>query len=208
MGNHRRKVADDELRGGKGNNTVGASNRDEQRKTGEKEDRAGERRQRDEEEEAQNRRRTTQEYQETNTEKEQATQESERREEAEDRVSFRQATSRLHPRLAATSANNYTGLSCFTQSILCPFVSLITYSLFFGALLGKRGQVEEDIKENFSDWTSTLTIRAIPAMVIGFITGSYAVLAPSLWLAITIGVAFIFFASKAFIVPVRIILKY
>jgi hypothetical protein len=82
---------------------------------------------------------------------------------------------------------------------------------FYWPLLGKRGQVEEDIKENFSDWTSTLIICAIPAMVIAFITGSYAVLAPSLWLAITtcfIGVAFIFFAYKAFKVQFRTILKY
>ncbi|XP_011047463.1 PREDICTED: ankyrin repeat-containing protein At5g02620-like isoform X3 [Populus euphratica] len=82
---------------------------------------------------------------------------------------------------------------------------------FYWALLGKRGQVEEDIKEKFSDWTSTLIICAIPAMVIAFITGSYALLAPSLWLAITIcfiGVAFIFFACKAYIVPLRIILNY
>ncbi|KAL3565767.1 hypothetical protein D5086_033813 [Populus alba] len=70
---------------------------------------------------------------------------------------------------------------------------------FYWALLGKRGQVEEDIKETFSDLTSALTIWAIPAMLIAFIAGSYAVLAPSLWLAITtcfIGVSFIFFASK------------
>jgi len=81
---------------------------------------------------------------------------------------------------------------------------------FYWALLGKRGQVEEDIKENFSGWTSTLTAWAIPAMVIAFITGSYAVLAPSLWLAITIcfiGVAFIFFPYKAFIVEFRTVLE-
>jgi len=82
---------------------------------------------------------------------------------------------------------------------------------FYWALLGVRGQVEEDIKGNFSDWTSTLTAWAIPAMVIAFITGSYAVLAPSLWLAITIcfiGVAFIFFPYKAFIVQLRAVIKY
>jgi len=78
---------------------------------------------------------------------------------------------------------------------------------FYWALLGKIGQVEEDIKEYFSDRTTDLTISAIPAMVIAFITGSYAVLAPSLWLAITtcfIGVAFFFFASKAYIAGIRI----
>jgi hypothetical protein len=81
---------------------------------------------------------------------------------------------------------------------------------FYWALLGKRGQVEEDIKGNFSDWTSTLIILAIPAMVIAFITGSYAVLSTSSWLAITtcfIGVAFFFFASKVFKVQLRNILK-
>ena len=82
---------------------------------------------------------------------------------------------------------------------------------FSRALLGKRGQVEDDIKETFSYRTSTLTICAIPAMVIAFITGSYAVLAPSLWLAITtcfIGVAFIFFAFEAKVVNLRSLLKY
>jgi hypothetical protein len=82
---------------------------------------------------------------------------------------------------------------------------------FYWALLGKRGQVEEDLKQYFSDRTTNLIIYAILAMVIAFITGSYAVLAPSLWLAITtcfIGVAYIFFASTAFIVDVRSILKY
>jgi hypothetical protein len=82
---------------------------------------------------------------------------------------------------------------------------------FYWALLGKRGQVEEDIKEYFSDRTTNLIICAIPAMVIAFITGSYAVLAPSLWLAITIcfiGAAFIFFASSAVTVDVRTVLKY
>ncbi|KAJ6952780.1 protein ACCELERATED CELL DEATH 6-like [Populus alba x Populus x berolinensis] len=82
---------------------------------------------------------------------------------------------------------------------------------FSRALLGKRGQVEDDIKETFSYRTSTLTICAIPAMVIAFITGSYAVLAPSLWLAITtcfIGVAFFFFACQAFIVQFRTLIKY
>jgi len=88
---------------------------------------------------------------------------------------------------------------------------VLSTSALFGhfswALLGKTGQVEE----NFSDWTSALIMWAIPAMVIAFITGSYAVLAPSLWLAITIcfiGVSFIFFAYKVIIVPFRIILKY
>jgi len=82
---------------------------------------------------------------------------------------------------------------------------------FFGERFGTRGQVEEDIKVNFSYWTSNLAISAIPAMVIAFITGSYAVLAPSLWLAITtcfIGAAFFFFAYKAYTVIARIILKY
>lgn len=82
---------------------------------------------------------------------------------------------------------------------------------FYWALLGKRGQVEEDLKQYFSDRTTNLIIYAILAMVIAFITGSYAVLAPSLWLAITtcfIGVAYIFFASTAFIVDARSILKY
>jgi len=36
---------------------------------------------------------------------------------------------------------------------------------FYWALLGKRGQVEEDIKVYFSDWTSTLIICAIPEYV-------------------------------------------
>ncbi|RQP03718.1 hypothetical protein POPTR_019G107000v4 [Populus trichocarpa] len=78
---------------------------------------------------------------------------------------------------------------------------------FCWAPIGTRGQVEEDMKGN---WTSTLTICAIPAMVIAFITGSYAVLAPSSWLAITtcfIGAAFIFFASTAFIVDGRTLFK-
>ena len=82
---------------------------------------------------------------------------------------------------------------------------------FFWARFGTRGQMEEHIKLNFSYWTSTLTIWAIPPMVIAFITGSYAVLAPSLWLAITtcfIGAAFFFFAYKAYTVIARIILKY
>jgi len=82
---------------------------------------------------------------------------------------------------------------------------------FYWALLGKRGQVEEDLKQYFSDRTTNLIICAIPAMVIAFITGSYGVLAPSLWLAITIcfiGAAFIFFASSAVTVNVRSILKY
>jgi len=81
---------------------------------------------------------------------------------------------------------------------------------FNRAVLGKGGQVEKDIKENFFDWTSALTICAIPALVIAFITGSYAVLAPSFWLAITIcflGVSFIFFAYKAFIVEFCAFLK-
>jgi len=85
------------------------------------------------------------------------------------------------------------------------------YIHFYWAVMGKRGQVEEDIIENFSSLTSTLTEGAIIAMLIAFITGSYAVLAPSLWLAITtcfIGVAYIFFASTAYIVDVRTLLKY
>jgi hypothetical protein len=82
---------------------------------------------------------------------------------------------------------------------------------FYWARFGTRGQMEEDMKGNFSYWTSTLTICAIPPMVIAFITGSYAVLAPSLWLAITtcfIGVAFFFFAYKAIIVQFRTFIKY
>ena len=82
---------------------------------------------------------------------------------------------------------------------------------FLWARLGKRGQVDEDIKANFIKWTSNLTTCAIPAMIIAFITGSYAVLAPSLWLAITtcfIGVAFFFFACQAFIVQFRTLIKY
>jgi hypothetical protein len=82
---------------------------------------------------------------------------------------------------------------------------------FFGARLGTGGQMEEDMKLYFSHSTSTLTLCAIPAMVIAFITGSYAVLAPSLWLAITtcfIGVAFFFFPYKVFKVQLRNIIKY
>jgi hypothetical protein len=49
-------------------------------------------------------------------------------------------------------------------------------------------------------------------MIIVFITGSYAVLAPSSWLAITtcfIGVAFIFLATAyAFIVDALTFIKY
>ena len=84
------------------------------------------------------------------------------------------------------------------------------YIHFYWAVMGKRGQVEEDIIENFSSLTSTLTEGAIIAMLIAFITGSYAVLAPSFWLAITIcflGVSFIFFAYKAFIVEFCAFLK-
>ncbi|XP_034889365.1 protein ACCELERATED CELL DEATH 6 isoform X3 [Populus alba] len=85
------------------------------------------------------------------------------------------------------------------------------YIYFYWAVIGKRGQVEQNIKENFSVWTSALTAYAILAMLIAFITGSYAVLAPSLWLAITtcfIGVAYVFFASTAYLVDVRTFIKY
>jgi len=76
----------------------------------------------------------------------------------------------------------------------------------YWAQLGKRGQVEEDLKQYFSDWTSTLIIYAIQAMVIAFIAGSYAVLAPSLWLVTTIsfiGLAFFFFSSQASVDQLR-----
>ncbi|KAJ6973485.1 hypothetical protein NC653_033727 [Populus alba x Populus x berolinensis] len=53
------------------------------------------------------------------------------------------------------------------------------YMHLYWAQLGKRGQVEEDLKEYFSYWTSTLIIYAIQAMVAAFITGCVAVLAPS-----------------------------
>lgn len=85
------------------------------------------------------------------------------------------------------------------------------YVHLYWAQLGKRGQVEEDLKQYFSYWTSTLIILAIPAMVLAFIAGSYAVLAPSLWLATTIcfiGLAFSFFTSKAIIDQLRNCIKY
>jgi hypothetical protein len=75
--------------------------------------------------------------------------------------------------------------------------ALFTY--LYWTLLGKRGQVEEDLKQYFSDWTSPLIICAIQVMFIAFIAGSYAVLAPSP-LASTIGyigAAFTLFTSKA-----------
>lgn len=83
------------------------------------------------------------------------------------------------------------------------------YVHLYWAQLGKRGQVEEDLKEYFSDWTSTLIINAIQAMVIAFTTGCVAVLAPSRqWslLANAIlfsGTAFTLLTSKASIQQLR-----
>ncbi|KAJ6873993.1 hypothetical protein NC651_032737 [Populus alba x Populus x berolinensis] len=83
------------------------------------------------------------------------------------------------------------------------------YMHLYWAQLGKRGQVEEDLKEYFSYWTSTLIIYAIQAMVIAFITGCVAVLAPSSqWslLANAIffsGTAFTLLTSKASIQQLR-----
>jgi hypothetical protein len=76
----------------------------------------------------------------------------------------------------------------------------------YWAQLGKTGQVEEDLKQYFSYWTSTLIIYAIQAMVLAFIAGSCAVLAPSFWLVTTIyfiGLAFFFFSSKASVDQLR-----
>jgi len=81
------------------------------------------------------------------------------------------------------------------------------YLHLYWAQLGKRGQVEEDLKQYFSYWTSTLIRWAIAAMLLAFITASYAVLVPSSWLVTTtccIGLAFSFFTSKAYIAGIRI----
>jgi hypothetical protein len=75
------------------------------------------------------------------------------------------------------------------------------------AQLGKRGQVEEDLKQYFSYWTSTLIRWAIAAMLLAFITASYAVLAPSSWFVTTtcfFGIAFSFFTSKASIIMMKL----